>query len=348
MAVFKKLFSATNIKTAFRPLMIFAQLKGVAPFYVTDDLDSKFSVPALLFVVFNYAIYVFGCIFTLIRDETITSRMYNSFLFKTSDKCRIIIGLFTMTFIYFNSLLKRQFYSKALIKFTEIDKLFESIGIKKNYSSIKRKFMLYLSFYELINVFYMFMGIIFVSSLEKKPSLAMNMAMYAPGFIITAILVVFGSYIATLITSLKLLNNQIIKIIENYFFICKRKTRKPMKNSISVFDVGVLHSVKTKLFIFIEIYDVLCQCADIINDYFTFSVLVVIGISFVCIVLNMFYVLSTIVLLLKNHVNIETYSFLFFSLQQCWTHVTNTLYAVKICNDMKLQVIDNLSLNINF
>lgn len=337
MGVFKRLFFATNIKSAFYPLMIFAKLNGVAPFNITDDFQTKLSFLCLTYMFCNYIIYMVGCTVSLIRDETITTHMFNSFLFKMSDKFRIIIGLFTINFIYSNCLLKRRFYGKAILKFTEIDKLFESIGIKKNYVYIKKKFILYLSFYECINFFYMFLGIVFVSTLEKKPSVAMNMAMYTPGFIITAILVVFGSHITVLIRNSQLLNDHMSKIVVGHVTFRKRKS-KCVKNSISVYDAGVLHHLKGKLYIFMEIHDELCQFADFVGDYFAFCILIVTGISFVCIVLNMFYVLMTIVLMMRSYVNIETYSFLFFSLQQCLTHLSNTLYAIKTCNDMAIQV----------
>ncbi|XP_077285460.1 putative gustatory receptor 28b [Arctopsyche grandis] len=95
--------------------------------------------------------------------------------------------------------------------------------------------------------------------------------------------------------------------------------------------------IEYRIYIFIKIYDCLCQSADIINKYYTKCILVVMGISFVSIVFNIFYILNELVWLLKNSPTIEDVSFLMFSLHQTFTSIVNIMCTVTMCNDCEIE-----------
>lgn len=285
----------------------------------------------------SFTIYYSCFLFVMMYDETIVSIVYSSLLFKISDHLRAVFGLIVISFSIIHTLITKSFYGNILNLYCKIDNLFHVLGIQKNYTDLRTKIIVVSSVYYIVSFSYVTLSLILISAWNKRSSYPMNIVMYGPSFVITMILVFFNTNVKIVTNNLALLNKQLNIMDENHY------KRSFVYNKIykisALFHFENIEITKNRLQTIMKIYDTICQSADKINKQFTKILLIIMAISFVSVVFNMFYVFMTMAWIFQSNNTNKLLTFLLFSLHQCILNSTNVGLAITACQSCEAEVI---------
>lgn len=330
-----KWFASKSIKNALSPVIILASVLTVTPFkFKVQKGQSKtsFSIPYVIWFLLAKAVYFASFIVTVIYNPTNLSPNINMSILGVAEKFQIYTGFFSLVYLMVSAVINKDDLAKMFEIQDDVYKLFKSLERKPLYYQLKFKlFLLTLAYFSMYTTFST-LDVLFKSSSSGWAFYTMTSTLYSPVVQETATLVVFTAFVYVITLNLALLNEEMMKISFN-----QETTLNNLDNTKGSVDMWKMTNLQARDALLLEklnllwnIYIKICDCSFVICRYFSGKILAILTMSFLSVLLNFFFLLSSMFKLLNSDL-IEGRVFLFAIIQFIFNSM-NIIVIIYVCN----------------
>lgn len=328
-----KLFKSKNVMDVMHSVICMTRIASINPFTFNikkGSSKSRISFPFLLLAVVIQASY-FVCVFyTIFNHESaiipIMQTDYNVF----GEQLQIYSGIVSVIFFLVDTFVNKDDLTRSFEKLFEVDEIFLTLGRRRSYDMLRFRVTL------LLLVFFL---VTFLSTnLENQFSIVVNwqsfalpVAIHFPTYQITFTIALFLSFVYMVSIDLLILNQEIQKldrikdpVIFNYDVQEVPWRKRIVKSAETRRDIMV-----ARITLIWQAYTKICRCSMIINQYFARKIMVIIALSFISGLFNLFFGLTSIVELLNA--SRTDLNFLVFSFSKCFMCTLNLVVIISSC-----------------
>lgn len=342
MAAFKlaNVFKSKNILEVMHGVLFFARIGASMPFnFIVKRGKSKtvLSYPYFLWSLMIQASY-FTCaiIVTLTRDSHIDPTK-RSGLNVFREQLEICSGFASVLFLVVDTFVNKDDLAKAFEHFFEVDAMFESIGRRRYYYRLRFRLTVFIVAFYIVHSVSSHLGERLKEKINNSSLMTLAMAVHFPTYMIAIVLALFVSFVYMISLDLLILNREIEKICftkEPKMIIYYNTTtdaagawekqssgsRKNVKNSVVLEKISLLWQAYTKI----------CHISLLINHYFSRKIMVIIALSFLSALFNLFFFLTELIHLLRQ--SSTDMPFLIYFASKCLVHVINLVIIISSCD----------------
>lgn len=346
----RKILRAEDIIEALSPMIIMLRLLGF-PYFIVKRKDSegyvfKITVHFIINYVFGGTIFIW-CLyqFHVNKSDTIVDSAIKEALFRYGDRLMVYVNSIVAGFLYLSTYLDIKGYPKIALILSDIENLWKTLGIRKEYSLIKLRLIFAAIIQSCVPCGQMVFSIITMMSWNDKPSYYEFFPMFTPGYTYTVVLasyslfIIYGSTVNCWIISTELefiLRKRFLgKAEAEYLYLNADSTKLRQNALLQELESSSRDEVVSKrLTQYWKICDRICDYSDSVNETFSFKVALIFGMSFGSMIFNLFVSLSAVQWMSKG--GEKTLFFLTYALGQSAIHFTNmffTILIVQICQN---------------
>lgn len=343
--LFKKLLNAETMLEAVQPL-IFVQLFIGFPYYVDQKKNSKKhetrSKTIIIFIsIFGYFFFWWNVYQISTTGETTIDLINGSSLFKCGDRFKIYSDFFTMAVIYFNSVWNRDVLSKHLDSLLNIDSTWKVLGLTKDYVKIKRRYITGLALQNAIHVSQMISSTALLYSWTTDQTYSILFVMFVPSYIYTALLTIYLSNLGQARLNFVVINSELELILKHSLLTktgaenaCLKagETSSRQKRLLRELCSPCRDEIVTqRLSLYWKIYDKVCDNIDYLNGCYFVKIFLILGVSFMSIVINVFVGLNALVWIANNKRDERAFFFVCYSFCQAGVNFFNIFLTIALC-----------------
>lgn len=329
-----------------KPFIICSQILLLTPYKFTiksGEYVVLYSKPLLLQMTLMMSLFV-HCLYVVISTkETVVGHFHGTILFKIGDLFRIYSNLFTVIVIISGVFINKCLFSVIMTILSDIDKKFTLLSVDKPYERIKYK-----PFIGLLAVYFTFIltfiiNDILANSWDNSPTLYLWIVLYMPSSVASFYISLYCTIILFLIFNAKMLNGEVLKMI--------KLMQNPHTNNIYNIEQKLITEIKKnmvlktnkdlqleRITILWTVYDAICDGVSNLNRLFGLRILTIIGVSFISLVFNGFFVWSVYMNIMQGENTMKNYTFLIYCLPEIFVRIANITIVVSFCNSLKKQV----------
>lgn len=334
--VLENVFKSKNILEVLHEVLYFARLSASMPFnFKVEKRKSKtvLSYPFLLWSFMVLAAYFTSAVIvTVTRDSHINSNKRTGLnIFR--EQLEICSGFASVLFLVVDTFVNKDDLAKTFENFFEVDAMFESIGRKRCYYLLRfRVTVLMVAFYA-VHTVSGHLGERLKEEINSSSLLTLAMAVHFPTYMIAMSLALFVSFVYMISLDLLILNREIEKIsfskqpkmMIHYNTTTdavgeSRSRKNNMKNSVALEKISLLW----------QAYTIICHSSLLINHYFSRKIMVIIALSFLSALFNLFFFLTELIYLLRQS-STEIPLLIYFA-SKCLVHVMNLVIVISSCD----------------
>ncbi|CAD7000367.1 unnamed protein product [Ceratitis capitata] len=295
----KRLTQSDSILQSLRPLA-YISLIGLAPFRLSVNKEVRTSVFSLIAGIVHFIFYLLCFILSLYEGDSIISYFFQTSITRLGDLTLSLSGIIAMVMIFSSILLKRNLLLHIIQNCLVVDDIFLRLGLKLDY----RKIMLY-SFVTslgllLFNFVYLLVSYMLLRSAEIWPSFVVFTTFALPHLNISIMILqdILDSHIE---------DHDAVELSPMHSVIRMHNHNNPHNHTpIVIQPTGatrprysvtslVRQNPERALKQVSNVHNLLCDICYTIEDYFNYTMLAIIAISFLFILFDDFYILEAII-----------------------------------------------------
>lgn len=270
----KKIGKLSNINDSIRILRYVLYPTGLLPFFF-DTSDSTYKISRIqpLISALNFVIFLI-CYLVALSDEKKLSESY--FKSEVSQHLSIVysvIPLLSATFLFLMSFIQKSDLLGLMNNFYKLDK-----RVRVNYSQIRMFICTRVTFLVLFQIFSI---VAYAQNLKRMASFPIIITFALPPFSIWL-------YVLTYIT--------LVHLIKSFLSEISNQLRILRGVSPSGYCLVEMNNVKSEKLIAEarDLYDLLFDTSQILQRYYGWKILIIIGLSFIYIISEIYYILEVI------------------------------------------------------
>lgn len=340
---FRKLFEAENIFEAMKPITGIMQLMGF-PYNLIRKKDSEgFVIKITAYFVLTFSLgatFYTWCMYKFYSTDKIqvVDTVMKGSLFKYGNRFMVFASFSVVTLAYLSSLKDIKRYPKVALILADIESLLKPLGINKQYSRIKVNLIFACIAQSCVPYGQLILSLIQMSSWMEKLTYYEFIAMYSPSYICTVVLATYCTFIYEGNTlNCSIISSELELILKKRFL-----SKNEIESLFLDVDSTILHQklmfeeletlsrdevVFERLNKYWKIYDRICDYTESVNETFSFKVALIFGMSFGCMIFNVFITLSAVGWMTRG--GDKTYFLLTYSLGQSALHYINIYLTIK-------------------
>lgn len=351
------LLKADTMLEAIQPMIIVLLFNGI-PFIVIQNKESQeYKVKTKkIFVIcsiLGYSIYLWIMCSILTTDETAIGLINGSSLFKFGDRFKIYSDFFILLVVIIDSMWKRDFLSSIMSKLLDIDNMWKALGVNKNYTRIKRKLFFALIFQGVLHVGQAITICVLMYYWMNRNAFTIIYAMTAPGYAYTSLLSMYQTSLGYARLNLAIINSE-LELICKHSLLTKTGAKKYCLNveETCIRQNKLLEELQStsrdaiviqRLTLHWKIYDRLCDYYDCLNSAYFIKLLLIIGVSFTSMVINLFIGLNAVGWIANERGDENAIFFMLYAFFQGMVNIVNIFLTIFICqlsqNTVSLKII---------
>ncbi|XP_055917525.1 putative gustatory receptor 28a [Eupeodes corollae] len=327
-----RLTQADNIYQSIRPL-VYISLIGLAPFRMHSSREVQTSAPGL-FVSFGHFLFYALCLgLSLNEGDTIIGYFFKTTITELSDITLMMAGVIAMLSIFGFAIFKRHRLIQIIQKNIIVDEIFVGLGLKLDYRKILCFSFVISVVMMTFNLGYLIISYFLLKSACIKPSFVVFTTFALPHINTTIMVFKFMCTTYLVKSRFSMLNNILKDMLKNETEQNNRTELLPIHSVHSdngadrrrktpskryTMDSLILRNPCQSLKEVTNIHNLLCDICIIIEEYFTYPLVAIVGISFMFILFDDYYILE--VMLNPNRLEyFEAHEFFaFFLIQMLW------------------------------
>lgn len=331
--IISKLFKANNVLDVMHSVICMTRIFSINPFTFKiekGNSKSRISIPYLLLSVVTQASYYVCVLYTIVNHESgISPNMqtqYNVF----GEQLQIISGLVSVVFLLGDTFVNKDDLARSLEKLFEADELFVILGRRRSYDMLRFRVTILLLGFFLVTCLSTNLGNQF-DNMVSWQSFALPVVLHFPVYQITFTIALFLSFLYMICIDLLILNREILKLnlIKDPVIFKHNVQEAPWKKVIVKSAETNRHIMVARITLIWQAYIKICRSSLIINQYFARKLTVIIALSFISGLFNLFFGLTSIVELL-NIFRTDLH-FLIISFSKCFVYTLNLVVIISSC-----------------
>ncbi|XP_055386191.1 uncharacterized protein LOC129615139 [Condylostylus longicornis] len=321
-------------------------LMGIEPFIpgYKKHLLNVFGLFITLMEIISYGIYV---LLSLRRGEWLVQYFVQTKITKLSTFLHPITSVIIVYITCLIIILKRKSTVHLIHRLRFVDNNLTSLGIKIDHRKTLKYVWIIMILILLFNTIYFSGCYALLTKSDNQPSFEVIVSYLVPHIQMAMLIQKFEVKLHLILHRMVALNRILNNMLEDLKFKNQNKSInqptnihpieiKKKNSSRSVYRQCTVEIDKVELKIMtikkaIKIYDLLCDACEIVDDHFTYQMLIIIGISFIYIVFDGYYILVA-VLYQTNGSNVGNNDFLIFFCIQMFLYIIIILGIVESVN----------------
>lgn len=335
-------FQSNSILNSVSPILMLGRLTGMVPFeyqVVSGITTSVISLPWFCFNMFRLAGFSYSFLALILHPNVGKVWKETSQVYYYAELTQIYAGFLTTVFLVVFKFVKSYKIATNFTLLDEMDKLFEGLGFKIDYTLLKMKMFIAV----IVQMIY-FASCILVTIQAGRVSITLERCLTLGVIFTSSVTTCMGQFICSSLIYLvwlriNSLNKEIIKI--KVSFRSNQKDADVENNKISVRLECIAKpgdsNFRGKIDIIWKVYAKICNCSHNLNDYLSIITFTLITLSFINTMFNAYYVIYIIA------TGVQTYRFpyllLFLRMVRCFVNGLNIFWFAYICNFCEDEVI---------
>lgn len=340
-----KLLDAETMFEAVQPMNLVLLFIGV-PFFViqkknSPKFESQTNAIFIIYAIMGFIGFWWSTYQILTTGETAINLIHGSPLFKYGDRFKVFSDFLVVFVIILDAIWNKNALSRHLDNLIDVDNTWKVLGLTKNYGRMKRRFILALLLQNFMHLSQVISSTALMYSWMKNQAFSILFAMFAPGYLYTALLTIYGSSLGQTRLNFEVINSELELICENSL-LTKTGADNACLNVEETFlrqkqllqdlcSVSRDEIVIQRLTVYWHIYDKLCDDVDSLNRYFFLKVFFILGVSFSSMVINVFVGLNALVWIARNQSDERMYFFMSYSFCQGALNFFNIFMTIVVC-----------------
>lgn len=331
--IISKLFKSKNVMDVMHSVICVTRIVSINPFtFKIEKGNSKsiISAPYLILAVVMLASY-FICVYsTIVSYELDISRKMQTENNAFAEQLQIFSGIVSVVFLLLDTFMNKDDLARSFEKLFEVDEIFVTLGRKRSYDMLRFRVTALLLGFFLVTFLSTNLGDQF-DTMVNWQSLALPVTLIFPTYQITFTIALLLSFVYMVSLDLLILNREILKldlikdpVIFNYDVQETPWKKRVVKSAETRRDVMV-----ARITLIWQAYTKICRTSLIVNQYFARKIMVIIALSFINGLFNLFFGLTSIVELLNT--SRTDLNFLIFSFSKCFVYTLNLVAIISSC-----------------
>ncbi|XP_037033694.1 putative gustatory receptor 28b isoform X2 [Bradysia coprophila] len=334
----KKWAYPTDIYSSQRPLAMTLILEGLFPFKIVDSESKR----ALRFSKIGYVVAAFHIVFfttcfilTIYRQESFVVFFFPTDLTRVGGYLQFITSIVAMAAIFGSCLYSAKKIQMTMDNIVRIDEKFRLLAVKVDYMiGFKLNVGCVISFL-IVNFAFTFLSFILLATAEKDtvPGFAVWTSYFVPPFIISIVIIHFVCIAFQIKQRLSYANGILRNLCGSESTKSFNVTISPLKSFKQSQDSSSNLLAERKL---VEVVKDVCGIHDDLSDtcllaeeYFALKMLTIVGIGFLIIVFNLYYVMEIAFGQIPDEFQEESYKFLIFLVFQVAMNILGILCIIQ-------------------
>lgn len=336
--VVDKYFVANNLIEAISPVTWMSRYMGVIPFkYYVDKYERKtiLNPLSLIYIITLKLWYLTSLVIYIAHEKSKDNDESQNSPFYFTELMLTYIGVVSVGFLFIDTFINKGDLSKIFGVLFDIDEVYKTLGCpKKDYNCLRFKFFLAVFTFSFIHV----LGIDIEAGVEYSFTLwdffIVFPVKYFPTFEMSYTISFYCSLVYVICLNLKMMNKEILNL--QHIKDATILNNITSKNVVEIWKTDKVSQprnamVLKKIILLWKVYINICDCCYIVNHYFSKKILVIIAMSFLNVLLNMFFMLSYVFKLLAKSEATEDGNMIFIASQEFF-HTSNLIITIYGCN----------------
>lgn len=353
MTAFKNIlanvFKSKNILEVMHEVMVFARMSALMPFNFKVERRKSKTVLRYPYLVWSLAIlvsYITSVVIVILTRDSHLNSNKRSGLNVFREQLEIFSGFASVFFLVVDTFVNKDNLAKTFEILFEVDAMFASIGRRRWYYLLRFRVSVLMIAFCVVHAISGHLGERLKEKINTSSLMTLAMALHFPSYMIAMGLALFASFIYMISLDLLILNREIEKIClakEQKMIIHYNTTTYAtavgvwakqssgsgtnVKNSVVLEKISLLWQAYTKI----------CRSSLLINQYFSRKIMVIIALSFLSVLFNLFFFLTELIDLLRE--SSTELEFLIYFASKCIVHATNLIIIISSCDACEMLVI---------
>ncbi|XP_037033696.1 putative gustatory receptor 28b isoform X4 [Bradysia coprophila] len=310
------------------------RFEGLFPFqFNNDEAHLKTSKIGMSFTLIQLSLYFTSFFHTIFNDQSFVVYFFQTEISTFGGYLQFAVSCASMVTLYTISIVRRHKIRLVFENLYEVDKRFAELHQGINHKTVFRLILIGCTMLYSVNLIFVLLSLMLLSTRNEYPNFLVWWSFFFPYLILTLVVVKFITVVGQLLQRFRAVTGILRNLCGSESTKSFNVTISPLKSFKQSQDSSSNLLAERKL---VEVVKDVCGIHDDLSDtcllaeeYFALKMLTIVGIGFLIIVFNLYYVMEIAFGQIPDEFQEESYKFLIFLVFQVAMNILGILCIIQ-------------------